>query len=304
MRRKLSFDDEKDLVLLGKALSSEIRIKILKLLDTKPYCVNEIAELLKSPASSAALNVKVLEEAQLIRTELKPGVRGSMKLCLRQNDELLLLLRKGEKKKKEEVISMPVGNYVDYKVAPTCGIVNTEDYIDGEDEPRCFYNPLRTTAKLVWFAKGYLEYRFPNAGIQNGRVRRLELSAELCSEAPDYNMEWPSDITLWINQREAGTWTCPSDFGGRRGKLNPDWWEDKNTQYGKLKVWTLEENGTYLDGKKVNDVSVTDYRLADGPFISVRIGVKEDAKHQGGVNLFGNSFGDYPQDIVMRILYE
>ena len=127
MRRKLSFDDEKDLVLLGKALSSEIRIKILKLLDTKPYCVNEIAELLKIPASSAALNVKVLEEAQLIRTELKPGVRGSMKLCLRQNDELLLLLRKGEKKKKEEVISMPVGNYVDYKVAPTCGIVNTEE---------------------------------------------------------------------------------------------------------------------------------------------------------------------------------
>ena len=56
-----------------------------------------------------------------------------MKLCLRQNDELLLLLRKGEKKKKEEVISMPVGNYVDYKVAPTCGIVNAEDYIDGED---------------------------------------------------------------------------------------------------------------------------------------------------------------------------
>ena len=102
MRRKLSFDDEKDLVLLGKALSSEIRIKILKLLDTKPYCVNEIAELLKIPASSAALNVKVLEEAQLIRTELKPGVRGSMKLCLRQNDELLLLLRKGEKKKKRK----------------------------------------------------------------------------------------------------------------------------------------------------------------------------------------------------------
>ena len=84
MTRKISFEKEKELILLGKALSSEIRIQILKLLDERPYCVNEIAELLQIPASSAALNVRVLEEAQLIRTELKPGVRGSMKQCIRQ----------------------------------------------------------------------------------------------------------------------------------------------------------------------------------------------------------------------------
>ena len=68
MTRKISFEKEKELILLGKALSSEIRIQILKLLDERPYCVNEIAELLQIPASSAALNVRVLEEAQLIRT--------------------------------------------------------------------------------------------------------------------------------------------------------------------------------------------------------------------------------------------
>lgn len=304
MTRKISFEKEKELILLGKALSSEIRIQILKLLDERPYCVNEIAELLQIPASSAALNVRVLEEAQLIRTELKPGVRGSMKQCIRQEDEILLLLKENKEKKQEEIISMPVGNYVDYKITPTCGMVNDEEYIDGEDEPRCFYDPRRTSAKLVWFSSGYLEYRFPNAGIQGGKVKSMELSAELCSETADYDLDCPSDITLWVNDLDAGTWTCPSDFGGRRGKLNPDWWEDKNTQYGNLKTWRIDESGTYLDQEKVNDTGISAYCLAEGPYISIRIGIKEDAVHIGGVNIFGNSFGDYPQDIVMRIAYE
>ena len=86
MKRQLSFENEKELMLVGKALASEIRIRILKLLDENPLCVNEIAEILQIPPSSAALNVRVLEEAGLIRTELKPGVRGSMKLCIRQNE--------------------------------------------------------------------------------------------------------------------------------------------------------------------------------------------------------------------------
>ena len=133
MKRQLSFENEKELMLVGKALASEIRIRILKLLDENPLCVNEIAEILQIPPSSAALNVRVLEEAGLIRTELKPGVRGSMKLCIRQNEELVVHLQQAKGKKHEELISMPVGNYVDYKITPTCGMVNDEEYIDGED---------------------------------------------------------------------------------------------------------------------------------------------------------------------------
>lgn len=303
MSRLLKLEDEKNLIALGKALSSEIRIKILGLLQDNPLCVNEIAEILGIPASSAALNVRVLEEADLIRTELKPGIRGSMKLCIRQETDLILNLRKNERKTREEVISMPVGNYVDYKITPTCGMVNENEYIDGEDEPRCFYDPRRTTAKLVWFSSGYLEYRFPNAGMQEERPKSMDFSAELCSEAADYNLNCPSDITLWINDIDAGTWRCPSDFGGRRGKLNPDWWEDKNTQYGNLKKWHIDEAGTYLDGEKVSELGIADYCLAEGPYISVRIGVKEDAECVGGVNIFGSSFGDYPQDLVMKLKY-
>ena len=303
MGKRINLEEEKELMALGKALSSEIRLKILGLLQEGPLCVNEIAEFLNIPASSAALHVRVLEEAELIRTELKPGIRGYMKLCIRQETSVVLDLQKKSKEQREEVISMPVGNYVDYKITPTCGMVNEEEYIDGEDEPRCFYDPRRTTAKLVWFSSGYLEYRFPNAGMQKEPVKSLDFSAELCSETADYNLDCPSDITLWINGIEAGTWTCPSDFGGRRGKLNPDWWEDKNSQYGNLKNWHIDETGTYLDGLQVSGRGIEAYALAEGPYVSVRIGIKEDAYHVGGVNIFGNCFGDYPHDLVMRLKY-
>ena len=43
--------------------------------------------------------------------------------------------------------------------------------------------------------------------------------------------------------------------------------------------------------------------LEEQEYISVRIGVKEDAVHKGGMNLFGNGFGDYPQDIVMKMWF-
>ena len=134
-------------------------------------------------------------------------------------------------------------------------------------------------------------------------LKALDFSAELCSETADYNLDCPSDITLWINGMEAGTWAGPSDFGGRRGKLNPDWWEDKNTQYGNLKTWHIDEKGTYLDGRLVNKQNLHNYALAEVLYISVRIGIKEDAVHVGGVNIFGSSFGDYPQDLVMRLKF-
>jgi predicted transcriptional regulator len=35
----------------------------------------------------------------------------------------------------------------------------------------------------------------------------------------------------------------------------------------------------------------------------VRIGVKADARYVGGLNIFGRHFGNYPQDIVLRLRY-
>lgn len=302
---KMNLDDEKQLSILTKALSSQIRIQILKKLREKERNINEIAEELELPASSAAVHVKVLEEAGLIRTELQPGIRGSMKVCFINLDHIYIeVTTDALKGAKDEVIRMPIGSFVDYKVSKTCGLVGLKGPIGVEDEPRSFYAPERMEAKLLWFCKGYVEYRFPNHCLYGKKEKQLELSAELCSEDHEYNLNCPSEITVWINGIEAGTYFCPSDFGGRRGKLNPDWWPDKNTQYGMLKTWRVNEQGTFLDDEKVSDRAITQYGLLNNEYISVRIGIKENSKYTGGVNLFGDGFGDYPQNLVMRLSME
>lgn len=299
---RLDLDNQEGMVLIAKALSIDARIEIIRLLYKKSYNINEIAEQLKLPQSSAATHVKVLEEAGLIETELVPASRGSMKIC-KLSLESIEFLMKTEREEDSEVIHMPIGNYVDYFVEPTCGIVSEKGYIDEEDEPRCFYNPYRTAAKLLWFGKGYVEYRFSNHLLVSRQLKGMEVSMELCSEDHEYNMDYPSDITLWVNGIEAGTWTCPSDFGGRRGKLNPSWWPDKNTQYGILKTWIFKPEGTFIDEEQVNKLPIEAYHLEANGFISVRLGIKEDAKHIGGINLFGSSFGDYHQDIRMKLIF-
>jgi predicted transcriptional regulator len=300
---KITLDDIGRLTLISKALSAEIRIDILKLLCRYDLNINEIAEKLKLPQSSAAAHIKVLEQAGLIKTTLKPAAHGSMKVCSKilNSYEVELTTYTEEE---AEVISMPIGNYVDYKVEQTCGIVSETGPIDMEDEPKCFYNPDRTKAQLLWFGKGYVEYRFPNSILTNRQERRLELSMEICSEDHEYNLNFPSDITVWINGIDSGTWTCPGDFGGRRGNFNPKWWPDKNTQYGILKTWKLTEEGTFIDDIPVNTKPISEYRLSENAFISVKIGIKENAEHIGGLNQFGAHFGDYGQDIRMKFIFK
>lgn len=288
---------------MGKVLSSEVRIKLLKLLSDEVLSVNEISERLDIPISSAAMNVKMLEEAGLISTQLEPGIRGSKKVCIKQVDELYLMLHTNHEDKKVQVISMPIGNYVDYQVMPTCGMVSEKGPIDDEDVPRCFYNARRAEAELLWFGNGYVEYRFSNAGIIDKQLKEVVFSVELCSEAKDYDLDYPSDITLWMNGIDTGTFHCLSDYGGRRGKLNPDWWPDTKSQYGILKTWRIDFSGTYLDDQLVTHKVLSDYKFSENDFISVRIGISEDAKHVGGINIFGKKFGDYPQDIIMELHY-
>ena len=77
---------------VAKALSSPLRVKMIGLLASRSMNVNELAEALSMPVSTAALNVRQLEEAGLISTEIQPGIRGAMKLCSRRIDSVSLHL--------------------------------------------------------------------------------------------------------------------------------------------------------------------------------------------------------------------
>lgn len=302
---KMNLDDVTHLANVAKALASETRIEILRHLRYKDLNVNEIAEFLDIPASSSAAHVKVLEEAGMIRTSLQPGIRGSMKVCHIVLDHIYVELATSRNlKQDEEIIKMPIGSFVDYKIEPTCGIVSSKGPIGSEDDPRCYYLPERVEAQLIWLGHGYIEYRFPTSSLTDKKVMRLELSTEICSEDHEYNKNYPSDITLWINSLEVGTWTCPSDFGGRRGKQNPVWWPDKNTQYGVLKTWMVTEQGCFIDDEKSGDYQLTEFQLDKHDYIAVRIGIKDDAGNKGGLNLFGEGFGDFAQNIVMKIVFK
>ena len=65
----------------------------------------------------------------------------------------------------------------------------------------------------------------------------------------------------------------------------------------------MDANGSTLDGEPLSDVRLSDLCLTERDYISLRVGVSKDAEHVGGLNLFGEKFGDYPQGIVMRVGY-
>ena len=169
-------------------------------------------------------------------SELKPGERGVQKVCSRVYDLIIIQLPHGSPPRKQVVEqTMPIGAFVACDVTPTCGLASEHGIIGLFDDAASFYEPQRVEAQLLWFHHGYVEYRFPNRLPPGSVLDSLHLSMEICSEAPLHRADWPSDITLWINEVEVGTWTSPGDFGGQRGVLTPAWWETWNSQYGLLK---------------------------------------------------------------------
>ena len=95
------------------------------------------------------------------------------------------------------------------------------------------------------------------------RSRRLEFALELSSEVPGTNADWPSDISLWVNDVKVGTWTSPGDYGDRRGVHTPRWWKLEGSQYGALTQWHISSKGTFMGAKKLSSVTLAQLRLAE-----------------------------------------
>jgi predicted transcriptional regulator len=294
--------------LVIRALSSPIRLKILQIITAVgPKNITELAEQLTLPLSTAALHVRVLEESGLILIQEKPGLRGYQKICAPLAEDVYLNLvhhQENGEKIREQTYGMPVGNYFECSVTKPCGIAGRRGHIGLEDSTNAFYNPNRTHAQLIWFAAGFLEYRFPIQANHLPNLHSVRFSFEACSETIGYNNEWPSDITIWINNAEVYTFRSAGDFGDKRGIYTPHWWPDVSTQYGELHTVEITRQGCFGDGRKCSELNVTTLGIANRPFISFKIGIKENAEYVGGLNIFGKYFGNYPQNIDILIRLE
>jgi predicted transcriptional regulator len=305
MRRRTLYISGEEALSYLSALASENRLAIMELLGDKILNVQQISDELSISQPTVTNHIQRLEDAGLIATNFKRGQRGTQKACSSLYDEIVLVITPDKRETHSLTIDldMPLGAYTDHTVSPTCGLAHRTSIIGLLDEPETFLYPERMKAEILWFAKGQIEYTFVRSLPPRTVATRLDLSAEICSEVAGWDNHWASDITLWINDREIGTWTSPGDFGGERGRLNPSWWQDRYSQFGLLKNWTVDEDGSFIDGVKLSNITIHDLQL-DGSPIRVRLGNKPDAHNMGGMTLFGETFGNYEQGLVLRISYE
>ena len=288
---------------LFKALGSDIRIQILKiLLENNQMSMNQLANELNISNGALTGHIKKLEECGLISTSNDSSGHGNQKLCSLIQDRILVEIEKPIDLSNVYNTSIKVGQFSSHNVCPTCGMATS--FVIGElDDVRYFDHPDRFNADIMWFTKGYVEYVIPNLIPRNQKITQLSLSAEISSEAPGIDNNWPSDISFYINDTLVGTWTSPGDYGDVRGMFTPEWWPQNWNQYGLLKLLVINHKGTFIDGLKISDITTSELNLDYTSTIRFRIAVEENSAHVGGLTIFGKSFGNYDQDIVVSINY-
>ncbi len=289
---------------LCKALLSPTRLQMLRLIaNNRNINLNELAEACNITNGAVTHHMKILEESNLVEQVYSPGIRGSQKNCTLKDYQFVIDILSANDKTKMYETEIPVGNFTQYKVYPTCGIASIDKVIGEVDSPRYFDDPEASAAGILWFSKGFIEYRIPNYLEENQTLKELQFSFEIGSEAPGICENWPSDIYFSINDKNIGYWTSPGDFGEKRGLFTPDWWDKHWNSYGLLKLLVINENGTFIDGGKISDVTVNDLQIKADQTVTLRISVPETAANIGGCTIFGKGFGNYNQDIKVRALF-
>lgn len=287
-----------------KALGSEIRLQILKiLLENDHMSMNQLANELNISNGALTGHIKKLEECGLISTSNESAAHGNQKLCSIIQDRIIVDITKPVDDTNVFSTQIRVGQFSSHDVCPTCGLATSESVVGVLDDIRYFDHPDRFNADIMWFTKGYVEYAIPNLIPVNQKISQLSISMEISSEAPGIDNNWPSDISFYINDILVGVWTSPGDYGEVRGMLTPDWWPPNWNQYGLLKLLVINHRGTYIDGLKISDVTTNTLKLDYTSTLRFRMAVEEDAAHVGGLTLFGKSFGNYSQDIQVSINY-
>ena len=308
-----NIEDSKDttnITTLGRALSSPVRIQMIRLVNKKNMLASEIAAELHLPLSSTIFHLNILEEAGIIKKSFSTKGKGTLHWYTYVTNIAMIRFRNSNGYSKPEsrapyVHQINIGEYIDAEFSKQCGIATDEKQIMSQDPHNAFVAG-RQDAQIIW-SEGYgsLLYAIPNNYAQQGKLNEIKISLEICSEAPGFNSDYPSDITFSINGIEICTFVSPGDYGDRYGKFTPSWWYPESTKYGTLTNISIRSNGVFLNEKLVNkSISLDNLRLQESNKTTFGIEVKKNAHHPGGFNIFGSKFGDYDQHIIFTATYK
>lgn len=301
----LNFDDEKQIEDISFALSSSYRIKILKLLTIDSYSIQELASKLDLAMSTVSFHIKILKEAGLIKVLPSPSKKGNEKnISLNIETILFAITSTQTSANRTYSIDIPLGSFSSFDIIPPCAMCTDKEPIKPFDDPIIFSSFLKNNCELLSFSKGWIEYSILTHEFRAHKINSITFSMEICSECPNYNNNWKSDITFWINNVEVATYRSLGDYGGRRGNYTPQWWAFGSTQYGMLINLTINNDGTFINGEKVTNVTLKEINPTKFMDLKFKLGIKENARFAGGLNLFGKKFGDYNQGLSLIIDYE
>ena len=304
-RMNLSLDDEQidKVAKIGLALSNTKRVEMLKLIARGHRTVTSLSKLLKIPTSNVLFHIQVLEDCGLIYTM---HLSKTMMIAATFDDLLIKITDPKIIKfsdEKEIEYSIPVGAYI--------SIDNLLDFLAARDENgpldvniNNLYDSSRFKAQVVYVRRGLFNYPLKSLE-SNDKLKCLYISFEACSEVSAYDNDYKSDISVLVNGHELLTYTCPGDFGGRKGNLNPESYPSYYTQFGEMIAIHVNKNGVYKNGVLINnDITIKDIKLDKNGQNILSIGNLSKSRYQGGINLFGEKLGDYPQSIKIKYILE
>lgn len=326
------FIEGRNMAHIVKALSNEIRIQILELLENREMNIHEIQEKLGLSKTTVLMHLGVLEEAGFISTYYVPGTVGHQKFCRKEYDRLIFNftpMKEADTNKNYYEVLVNPGNYFNFEIYPPCGLASKDNVIVRWDDPSVFFCKERVDAAMAWCAYGYLEYRIPlNIPYEDLGFSKLEIALEISAQSGIegnrmlmFPEEIPatkltdgiSDVTFWINDMELVTCTVHSEAATKKaGKYTPAWW--RGEQYGELLRIVVDEQGTAVNGVKTGDTKLSQILpesvlkrnirmkllMTASDCLVLRIGCKPNAEHMSGFSLFGKDFGNHSTDISVK----
>ena len=288
-----------------KAMSSGVRIQILNILTKEPGMnLNELSNRIGITGGALTSHIRILEEIGIIETKSVAARHGIQKICTVVAEKYLMNIGLTDFDQSSYHVELCPGHYTNYEVTPTCGIATAQRVVGIYDHPIYFADVERFNAQILWFSTGFVEYEIPNYLPEGSICKELIIQTELGSEAQGFNNDYKSDIHFYINDLPVGIWQSPGDFGGVKGIYNPSWWALSMNQYGTLMEMRINHQGTYVEHRRVSDMTLEKLQITPGGRIRLRLAVPEDQPNARGLTIYGRGFGNYNSGIMINLNYE